>query len=94
MASEEGAETGPGVLKKEVLKLDAGAVALANPKKSTGVSEDAHFIIHRRWGNEHASEVVYIGIADGVGGWREMGVDPSAFSSRLMVNAEQSITQV
>ena len=46
--------------KQRILKLDAAVSALAHPKKEGGKSEDAHFIIHRRWGNEHASEVIYI----------------------------------
>ena len=39
--------------------------------------------------NNHAD---VIGVADGVGGWRQFGVDPSKFSQQLMQNCEQLIT--
>ena len=29
-------------------------------------------------------EPIILGVADGVGGWRKYGIDPSEFSSRLM----------
>ena len=32
------------------------------------------------------------GIADGVGGWRQFGVDPSKFSRQLMQNCEKLVT--
>lgn len=32
-----------------------------------------------------------IGVADGVGGWRSMGVDPSEFSNALMAHAKQYV---
>lgn len=34
-----------------------------------------------------------LGIADGVGGWREMGVDPSKFSSSLMKQCKRIVEQ-
>jgi len=35
--------------------------------------------------DDHSShDVVYMGVADGVGSWREYGVDPREFSNRLM----------
>jgi protein phosphatase PTC7 len=34
-----------------------------------------------------------IGIADGVGGWREMGIDPSKFSSSLMKQCKRLVEQ-
>jgi protein phosphatase PTC7 len=34
-----------------------------------------------------------MGIADGVGGWREMGVDPSKFSSNLMTQCKRIVEQ-
>lgn len=41
--------------------------------------EDSFFVA-----NHHKA----IGVADGVGGWRKKGVDPSAFSNALMANAK------
>ena len=34
-----------------------------------------------------------IGIADGVGGWREIGIDPSKFSSNLMNQCKRVVEQ-
>lgn len=39
--------------------------------------DDAYFIAKNRLGD-------FLGVADGVGGWREYGIDPSLFSSSLM----------
>ncbi|CAF3588845.1 unnamed protein product [Adineta steineri] len=39
--------------------------------------DDAFFITKHRLGD-------FLGVADGVGGWREHGIDPSLFSSSLM----------
>lgn len=39
--------------------------------------DDAFFIAKNRFGD-------FLGVADGVGGWREHGIDPSLFSSSLM----------
>ncbi|PAV62079.1 hypothetical protein WR25_07485 isoform B [Diploscapter pachys] len=33
-----------------------------------------------------------VGVADGVGGWRKYGIDPSAFSRRLMKECEARVT--
>ena len=33
-----------------------------------------------------------IGVADGVGGWRQYGVDPGQFSTHLMKNCERLVT--
>ncbi|CAF3726298.1 unnamed protein product [Adineta steineri] len=39
--------------------------------------DDAYFVAKNRLGD-------FLGVADGVGGWREHGIDPSLFSSSLM----------
>jgi protein phosphatase PTC7 len=37
-------------------------------------------------------EDIYVaGIADGVGGWRNHGIDPSEFSSKLMANCAEIV---
>jgi len=33
------------------------------------------------------------GVADGVGGWRNKGVDPSLISNQLMKNAQQFVEE-
>lgn len=58
-----------------------------NPKKGKkctplGCGEDSYCVA------ENDKEVV-LGVADGVGGWRSKGVDPSAFSQALMYHAAE-----
>lgn len=55
------------------------------------LSEDASFVTTLPWLHENGDEVTYIGIADGVGSWREHGVDPRAYSHRLMELSEEFI---
>ncbi len=37
------------------------------------------------------SSVSVLGVADGVGGWRQYGVDPGQFSKQLMYNCERLV---
>lgn len=65
------------------LKLLSGSCYLPHPDKEETGGEDAHFICV----DEQA-----IGVADGVGGWAEVGVDAGIFARELMsysVNAIQ-----
>ena len=48
------------------------------------VGEDAWFI-------ESKANVDVLGVADGVGGWSEIGVDPSKFSSNLMKQCKRCV---
>jgi protein phosphatase PTC7 len=51
------------------------------------LSEDAHFVSVVRLPDdkgEKMQEATYLGVADGVGSWREYGVDPRDFSHKLM----------
>lgn len=57
-------------------------------------SEDAFFISHALWpggGGVHGP-VCFLGVADGVGAWRERGVDPTVFSTSLMRSAFERLT--
>mmetsp|Transcript_12041 Transcript_12041/g.17652 ORF Transcript_12041/g.17652 Transcript_12041/m.17652 type:complete len:622 (-) Transcript_12041:419-2284(-) len=50
-------------------------------------SEDAYFVEAVKMKDEKGegeTDVVYAGVADGVGSWREYGVDPRLFSHKLM----------
>mmetsp|Transcript_13818 Transcript_13818/g.15344 ORF Transcript_13818/g.15344 Transcript_13818/m.15344 type:complete len:619 (-) Transcript_13818:355-2211(-) len=50
-------------------------------------SEDAYFVTAvnmKDEKNERERDVIYLGVADGVGSWREYGVDPRIFSHSLM----------
>eukprot|EP01038_Epipyxis_sp_PR26KG_P007531 gene7531-10260_t len=67
--------------------------------------EDAHFAIRvhgkgafgnssdnsNKIGSSSASSYVYICVADGVGSWRQYGVDPRQYSHRLVENAQKII---
>lgn len=52
------------------------------------LSEDSHFITRVKLADEtegkEKRDVIYAGVADGVGSWREYGVDPRDFSRSLM----------
>lgn len=59
---------------------------LTNPLIKNGIiGEDAFFV------STQASKCDVIGVADGVGGWSSIGVDPSIFSSNLMKNCKRII---
>jgi protein phosphatase PTC7 len=60
------------------------------------LSEDAHFVAHVQLPDEKGDnfrDVTYMGVADGVGSWREYGVDPREFSHRLMEECENILTE-
>lgn len=43
------------------------------------LSEDAHFVLDVPWPTSTTDTVNYVGLADGVGSWRRVGVDPREF---------------
>ena len=51
---------------------------------------DAHFTI-RVPGSDAEQSQVYLCVADGVGSWRQYGVDPREFSHRLVENAQKVV---
>jgi len=62
------------------------------------VGEDAYFQAH--YVGELKSEKPFaaasayvLGVADGVGGWNEMGIDPSLFSNNLMKNCQRLVKE-
>ncbi|CAF3451317.1 unnamed protein product [Rotaria socialis] len=62
---------------KENLKKKKNSPKIQRTNRANGFGDDAFFIAKSRVGD-------FLGVADGVGGWREYGVDPSLFSSSLM----------
>jgi len=60
------------------LVLDSGAFVLPHPDKVSKGGEDWYFI---------SKSQRAIGVADGVGGWAEVGVDAGAYARMLMTNA-------
>lgn len=58
-----------------------GAAVIPHPSKKDKGGEDAFFACDRG---------MCIGVADGVGGWAEIGVDPGLYSRELMAFAKQA----
>ncbi|XP_074264100.1 putative protein phosphatase 2C 55 [Silene latifolia] len=68
----------------KALKLLSGSCCLPHPDKEDTGGEDAHFICPV----EQA-----VGVADGVGGWAEHGVDAGEYARELMSNAVSAIRE-
>ncbi|KAL6212931.1 hypothetical protein ACLB2K_018146 [Fragaria x ananassa] len=66
------------------LKLSSGSCYLPHPDKEDTGGEDAHFICV----NEQA-----IGVADGVGGWADLGVNSGLYSRELMSNSVTAVQE-
>ncbi|XP_043713344.1 probable protein phosphatase 2C 55 [Telopea speciosissima] len=66
------------------LKLLSGSCYLPHPDKEETGGEDAHFICV----DEQA-----IGVADGVGGWADLGVDAGQYARELMFNSVNAIQE-
>ncbi|KAI4330343.1 hypothetical protein MLD38_028641 [Melastoma candidum] len=66
------------------LNLLSGSCSLPHPDKEDKGGEDAHFI---------CPDEQVIGVADGVGGWADVGVDAGLFSRELMSNAVDAIKE-
>ncbi|KAJ8458814.1 hypothetical protein OPV22_031740 [Ensete ventricosum] len=64
------------------LKLLSGSCYLPHPDKEETGGEDAHFICV----DEQA-----VGVADGVGGWADLGVDAGQYARELMSNSVNAI---
>ena len=64
------------------LLLDSGAFVLPHPDKVAKGGEDWLFI---------STSQRAIGIADGVGGWADVGVDPALYARLLMKNASETV---
>lgn len=61
--------------------LEAGAGMIPHPAKVDRGGEDAYFICDKG---------TCMGVADGVGGWAEVGVDPGLYSRELMAHAKEA----
>lgn len=64
------------------LKLLSGSCSLPHPEKEETGGEDAHFI---------CSDKKAIGVADGVGGWAELGIDAGIYARELMSNSLSAV---
>lgn len=66
------------------LKLLSGSFYLPHPDKVEKGGEDAHFI---------CEEEGVIGVADGVGGWADVGVDAGEYARQLMSHSVSAIQE-
>ncbi|KAL9158518.1 hypothetical protein ABFS82_08G074300 [Erythranthe guttata] len=67
-----------------VLKLVSGVCYMPHPEKLKTGGEDAHFI---------CEEEQVIGVADGVGGWADVGVNAGIYARELMSNSVKAIRE-
>nr|XP_010923448.1 probable protein phosphatase 2C 55 [Elaeis guineensis] len=72
------------VLSDRTLKLLSGSCYLPHPDKEETGGEDAHFI---------CVDDQAIGVADGVGGWADLGVDAGQYARDLMSNSVSAIRE-
>lgn len=72
------------IIPLRALKLVSGSCYLPHPDKEETGGEDAHFICV----DEQA-----IGVADGVGGWAERGVNSGLYSRELMSNSVTAVQE-
>jgi len=68
----------------ERLKLLSGSCYLPHPDKEDYGGEDAHFI---------CADEQTIGVADGVGGWADVGVNAGLFAQELMSHSVRAIEE-
>lgn len=66
------------------LTLISGSCYLPHPDKLETGGEDAHFI---------CSDEQAIGVADGVGGWADLGINSGQYSRELMSNSVTAIQE-
>lgn len=73
--TENGEKHNEGSLSSSGLRLLSAACCLPHPEKQDTGGEDAYFI---------CSDKQVIGVADGVGGWADMGVDAGEYARQFM----------
>lgn len=69
------------VVSQQSLTLLAGAHGMPHPEKVHKGGEDAYYI---------AESQLSIGVADGVGGWAEAGIDAGIYARKLMEEAKKA----
>jgi protein phosphatase PTC7 len=63
-------------------RLTVGVSSIPHPAKIAKGGEDAYFL---------SDDMKIMGVADGVGGWGDIGVDPALYSRSLMQGAKLSV---
>ncbi|CAL5188003.1 unnamed protein product [Lathyrus oleraceus] len=71
-------------LDRKPLKMLSGSCYLPHPAKAATGGEDAHFI---------CSDEQAIGVADGVGGWADVGVNAGLFAQELISNSVRAVQE-
>ncbi|CAI8588728.1 unnamed protein product [Vicia faba] len=71
-------------LDRKPLKMLSGSCYLPHPAKVATGGEDAHFI---------CSDEQAIGVADGVGGWADVGVNAGLFAQELISNSVRAVQE-
>lgn len=66
-------------------RMSVGISSIPHPAKVAKGGEDAYFL---------SDDMKVIGIADGVGGWGDIGVDPALYSKSLMEGAKLSVESI
>jgi len=64
------------------VKLESGAFVVPHPSKAYKGGEDAHFVTEN-----------VLGVADGVGGWADSGIDPALYANKLMQGARRALDE-
>ncbi|EEF37237.1 probable protein phosphatase 2C 55 [Ricinus communis] len=72
------------MVSSQTLKLLSGSCYLPHPDKEETGGEDAHFICAERQA---------IGVADGVGGWADVGINAGEYARELMSNSVSAIEE-
>ncbi|KAL4452019.1 hypothetical protein ABPG75_007681 [Micractinium tetrahymenae] len=76
---------GPAAPVAPRLRLQFGVKNIPHPRKAHYGGEDAFFVSEAGGGRA--------GIADGVGGWQEAGINPADYSKNLMATARQYLEE-
>ncbi|KAE9606717.1 putative protein-serine/threonine phosphatase [Lupinus albus] len=82
--SAEGSTPDQTIAGRKVLKMISGSSYLPHPAKEETGGEDAHFI---------CSDEQAIGVADGVGGWADVGVNAGLFAQELISNSVTAVQE-
>ncbi|XP_059277260.1 probable protein phosphatase 2C 55 isoform X1 [Lycium ferocissimum] len=85
-SKEQAANTVDSSKGKIRLELNSGSFYLPHPAKAKTGGEDAHFICG-------PAQAIAIGVADGVGGWADHGIDAGEYARELMSNSISAIQE-
>jgi protein phosphatase PTC7 len=70
--------------------MEAAGYMIPHPNKVETGGEDAFFITNKQPSSDRGGGLAF-GVADGVGGWAELNIDPSEYPRCLMMACEQAV---